>query len=593
MLHMSRVVRCLQLALGSPWLSLAVAPQPGEHQCTAPERSDGQTHGSVLLQQDVRYAKVAKVELNLSRGDPAQAALVDRSAGWEQHVHAELSADGLSAVVKLPMQGGRLHEYHLQLASVYSSDAVIALHGVKTQQGSPAQQRFASWTPGRRASAVVHSNNSISGLFQYGSQLLRLQPLLAGGSASRTGKVLSALQTSRGHLHAVQTIGRRELKAQLSRVVATQAPAFEIAIDDVGPESDHQGGEAEGGPLAPLEFDELPSIEAADEEWNGEKWYPGCYPGDDGLHALRLGVATDQEAWRLYGDELQGMVEGIVSEASLVYEVQMNLRLEIGDLQIYQAPGSSSQPRWASASCVAGEEVRQKFNSFSEWSPPSQQAVWHMFTGCGNGFGTIGLARVGVTCRSGTNTAVNMLRNIGGRRAIVQDTWTTFAHELGHNLAARHSFEEGQGRTGGIMDYGDGKLNGIYQFNTKYRKAQMCDELTSKKPRCGNLFAAISKGSGGSNGGGGSGTCADEDGNCRFYTQYCYAENVKSVCKKTCGLCSIGTTTASTTTTTSTTTSRRRRSGTCADEDGNCRFYTNYCSAENVKAVCKKTCGLC
>merc|ERR1712176_1455443 len=29
---------------------------------------------------------------------------------------------------------------------------------------------------------------------------------------------------------------------------------------------------------------------------------------------------------------------------------------------------------------------------------------------------------------------------------------------------------------------------------------------------------------------------------------------------------------------------------TCADEDGNCRYYTSYCNLENVKAVCKKTC---
>merc|ERR1712087_10953 len=115
----------------------------------------------------------------------------------------------------------------------------------------------------------------------------------------------------------------------------------------------------------------------------------------------------------------------------------------------------------------------------------------------------------------------------------------------------------------GIMDYGDGKLNGVYQFNTQYRKAQMSNELTSKKPRCGNLFAAIS-GSGG-NGGSGSGTCADEDGNCRFYTQYCSAENGKAVCKKTCGLCSSGGGGGG------------GGSGTCADEDGNCRFYTTYC----------------
>merc|ERR1712241_1071216 len=113
-----------------------------------------------------------------------------------------------------------------------------------------------------------------------------------------------------------------------------------------------------------------------------------------------------------------------------------------------------------------------------------------MFTGCGNGFGTIGLAYVGVTCESGNNIGVNMLRNYRGR--VVEDTWTTFAHELGHSLAARHSFEDGQGRTGGIMDYADGKLNGVYQFNTKYRKAEMCNELSTKKPSCGNLFAKAS-----------------------------------------------------------------------------------------------------
>ena len=31
----------------------------------------------------------------------------------------------------------------------------------------------------------------------------------------------------------------------------------------------------------------------------------------------------------------------------------------------------------------------------------------------------------------------------------------------------------------GIMDYGDGKLNGIYQFNTRYRKQEMCQAMNS------------------------------------------------------------------------------------------------------------------
>jgi hypothetical protein len=30
------------------------------------------------------------------------------------------------------------------------------------------------------------------------------------------------------------------------------------------------------------------------------------------------------------------------------------------------------------------------------------------------------------------------------------------------------------------MDYGDGRLNGYYQFNTAYRKSEMCREISAK-----------------------------------------------------------------------------------------------------------------
>ena len=64
-----------------------------------------------------------------------------------------------------------------------------------------------------------------------------------------------------------------------------------------------------------------------------------------------------------------------------------------------------------------------------------------------------------------------------------------------HRTGAGHSFENGQGSTYGIMDYGPGTKDGIYQFNTQFRKAEVCGEINSNinceyfgsyAPVCGN-----------------------------------------------------------------------------------------------------------
>merc|ERR1719322_1075665 len=170
----------------------------------------------------------------------------------------------------------------------------------------------------------------------------------------------------------------------------------------------------------------------------------------------------------------------------MVYEAQMNLKLEIADLQIYTTSNPSKQPAWVSG-CSNGDEVRQKLNQFTfGWTPPSRQTVWHLFTGCGNSFSIVGVAYLGKICEGRFNTGVNMLRGWRGR--VVEDTWDTFAHVLGHNFDADHTFEEGQGRTGGIMDYGDGKLDGVYQFNTKYRKSEMCNMMNRVVGQCSDKF---------------------------------------------------------------------------------------------------------
>jgi len=44
------------------------------------------------------------------------------------------------------------------------------------------------------------------------------------------------------------------------------------------------------------------------------------------------------------------------------------------------------------------------------------------------------------------------------------------------------------------MDYGDGRLNGEYQFNTRYRKGQMCATMNGALSWCGGNFAPTTQG---------------------------------------------------------------------------------------------------
>eukprot|EP00924_Labyrinthula_sp_SR-Ha-C_P003431 maker-scaffold_15-snap-gene-9.66-mRNA-1 protein AED:0.04 eAED:0.04 QI:0/0.5/0/1/1/1/5/0/726 len=71
-------------------------------------------------------------------------------------------------------------------------------------------------------------------------------------------------------------------------------------------------------------------------------------------------------------------------------------------------------------------------------------------------------------------------------------TWLNVAHEQGHGLGAGHSFENGQGETGGIMDYSDGKIRGQYAFN-RLRKDELCTTMLTQTSfnQCRNKFFDI------------------------------------------------------------------------------------------------------
>merc|ERR1712187_120980 len=212
----------------------------------------------------------------------------------------------------------------------------------------------------------------------------------------------------------------------------------------------------------------------ASESWNGEKWYPGCYSGDSQPHVFKVGLVADVAAVKKHGDRLRDLIEDTIAKTSFIYESQLNIKIEISELQIYTS--SETAPVYANDDCP---DIYTQIDNFTTGANLPGGAV-HLLSGCGKGWGTVGLAYLGTMCIDGYSKGVNQLHN--------SNSWLIFAHELGHNFNGEHSFEEGQGSTGGIMDYGDGTLNGEYQFNTKYRKEDMCATMNARVNRCGGNF---------------------------------------------------------------------------------------------------------
>jgi len=218
------------------------------------------------------------------------------------------------------------------------------------------------------------------------------------------------------------------------------------------------------------------------------------------MHEFHLGVIADQAAYAQEGSDtskLKALLEKVVSLTSHVYEMQFDIKLKIGRMTMYT---DSRGPAFASG-CAQSNPTLDKLDKLTAETNEFFGAT-HLFTGCGTGRGVVGVAWKGTMCLGRThqgdvNTGVNELHK--------EDDWLTFAHELGHNFNGDHSFEQGQGRTGGIMDYGDGKLNGEFQFNSKYRKQPMCSYFSTKVNHCQGKFQLDTGGEGGGDTGGGEG----------------------------------------------------------------------------------------
>ena len=204
-----------------------------------------------------------------------------------------------------------------------------------------------------------------------------------------------------------------------------------------------------------------------------ERWEK-CFPGDGEIHTVEIGIAVGSALFQRVGgtvERVASYVDALVSMVNIIYEKQVGVDIKVGALNIQTEANAVAWDKGCK-----NQNIDQQLSSFVRWKQPKTQATWQLLDDCFVGpFGTIGLAYVGTFC---WNRDSNWNYNTGVSHYSFS-LWKTLAHELGHTFGASHSFEKGVGRTGGIMDYGNGMLEGKYQFNTKYRKGEVCSTITN------------------------------------------------------------------------------------------------------------------
>lgn len=255
-----------------------------------------------------------------------------------------------------------------------------------------------------------------------------------------------------------------------------------------------------------------------------------CYEGEEEGRVLDISFIADLGYFRSFNSNPEAVkrsVEVIVANVNLIYFFQFNINVRLQQLMVVNNNvGSpigicftgvpvrtqdlfSMDPNDDSLQCCAlldrTQTQLERFSASTQRGKPSVEesyvniteslqliggregykaAHWHWLTDCFPADCGLESCEVGMSVLRSTGSSrgfgceFSSGRNFGMSSRTFQ-TWVVVAHELAHNFGgAGHSFEKGRGRTGGLMDYGDGKIEGTYEFGVQ-RKDEFCSSISS------------------------------------------------------------------------------------------------------------------